>query len=231
VAARGVSALIVEPNDSSEVAEALNDARAAGTYVVLLERAVTSRDPTKPLARVHFSPLDEPFRLLVAAARKEVQASSLPDDGTVILLVHARPGPGAGEVIAAMRKALAGAGLKPAEEINYDGTTESGKSVLLSRIEPDPKVTLVLAHENYGLESAIQTLSSLKTKRSLIIAGCLSIDRVFTNLVDMVSAVVDRNQSRLARQALRTAASLARGENTPTEVEIPLEFRSRVTVE
>lgn len=222
--ARGVSAIIVEPADGPEIATALDEARSAGTAVVLLDRAVPSRDRSKPFPRVSFGPLEPMFRKLVDKVRKDLRASNLADDGTVVLFVNSEPRPGSAEIISALREALEKDGVGNIETLTYEGTSETAKRVLLARVEPDPKVTTVLAHEEPGLEAALQVMQDLKSTRPLVIAGTMSMDKPPTGFAGMLSVMIDRNQAKLIRQAFRLASSLARGEDVPTEVEVPLEF-------
>ena len=222
--ARGVSAIIVEPANGPEIATALDEARSAGTVVVLLDRAVPSRDPSKPFARVYFGPLEPMFGKLVDKVQKDLRASKLAEDGKVVLFVNAEPRPGSAEIISAVRDALDKAGVGNIETLTYEGTSETAKPVLLARVEPDSKVTTVLAHEEAGLEAALQVLQELKSKRPLVIAGCISMDKPLTGFAGMVSVMIDRNQAKLIRQAFRLASGLARGEDVPGQIEVPLEF-------
>ena len=228
-ASRGASVLLVEPVDLPEVADALNAVRERGTPVLLLQENVTGKGsgPVKPFKRLAFVPFADPARELVKAAIQDTKRSALPADGHVLLLGDNRNGPLAQALATAIRTALSEAGIKSVTDLTLEGVTEKDKPEVLSKINADPKVTIVLASDAQSLATALSCLDAIKTNRALTVGGCQSIDKQ-VNVAAIMGTVgiLDRNIPTFGRQALHLAVKLAKGESIPDLTEVPLPFIS-----
>jgi ABC-type sugar transport system substrate-binding protein len=229
-AASKTSALLVDPADDPKVVEALNDARAGGTTVVLIGRRVPDRDPAKPLARATFVPIEEPARRLVGAMVKDVKADGLPADGLALIVTRAGAGAGDRETADALAAELKAAGFAGPEVVTIENDIAKGTQVLEDRIKADPKVTALLALGETEISAAINARKALKeAKRVVVVGGCLSINSTLTTEARAACAgVLDRSQPSLAAQAFRLAYRLAQGEAAPVVREVPIPLLERL---
>jgi len=227
-AARGVSALMVDPADAPEVAAALNDVRAGGTPVVLLGRPVPSRDPAKPLALVTYVPSDGPARRLVGLAVAEARGNGMGPDGHALVLRNTKAGRDAGEVADALAGALRAAGVAEVSSLPFDGDSDRAKAELIERLRADPKLAVVMASEATGLTAALNTHDELKASREFSLAGSTSFDRGSLIAQATCAGLLNRNTSLFGRQAFLHTLKLARGEPTPPAVEVETPLQPRI---
>ena len=224
---RGVTALVVEPVEGSEFVEAVNDARDQGVSVVLLDKVIPGRDPSKTYPAVIYTPFEEPAGKVVDALIKRAAADGLPADGTALVLVNPTYAPDTEYKVATLTKALEKAGVTKVERLEYNGKFEEVQKTLTAKLESDPKITLVIGHEENGITGAVNTRKTLKPKRKFEVAGTASVDRILAaEVIDATPGIADRNVSNLARQALKVAVAMAKGEAVPPETLLPLPYIS-----
>ena len=222
---RGISALVVEPVEGSEFVEAVNDARDQGVAVVVLDKAVPGRDPSKTYPTVIYTAFEEPARRLIEGVIKRAQADGLPSDGSALVLVSPKYGPDTESRVATLIKTLEKAGIAKVERLEFEGNFEVADKVLTAKLESDPKITLVICHEEQGISGAVASRQALKSKRKFEVAGTSSVDRVLSaTVLSASSGIVDRNVPNLARQALKIAVGMAKGEKVPAETLLPLPY-------
>ncbi len=225
---REVSALLVDPVDAPEVTEALNDAVARGTVVVLLDHAVPARDPSKPMARVSFTPIAEPARRLVEALADDIQRDGLPVDGHILIGLRHDADRQGREIADGLVAALKAAHFGEARIVPLESDVEKATRTLVDQTLADPKVTGLLGIARVGFEAAANAHNDLlkQAKRLVSVGACVTINR--TSEITVLSrsvGVVDHQQSDLIRKAFRLAVSLARGEPVPLVQEVPVKFQ------
>lgn len=218
----GASALIVEPMDDPAVSEALRDARAAGTPVVVLGRKLASRDPAAPFASVAHPPASETAGALVTALMADAKGSGASPGGHALIPLNTGSGPGTEEMAAALAEALKAAGVTKVESAPFKGDYEAAFKALSARLEADREVAFLLAPEDQGLAGALKAYDAVKASRPLGMVGLTTVDRtVNPSFLTNCAAIADRNVSSLSRQAVLLALRLARRESTAGDVVVP----------
>ena len=222
---RGIRALVVEPVDGPEFVEAVNDARDQGVGVVVLDKTIPGRDASKTYPTVHYTPFEEPAGQLVESAKKRAEADGLAADGTALVLVNPKYGPDTEVRVAALIKALEKAGVPKVERFEFPGDHATATKAVTDKLEADPKITLVVCHEENGFVGAVAARMGLKGKRKFEVIGTASSDRIMNpNVLSACPGMVERNVPTLSRQAVKVAVALARGETVPSESIILLPF-------
>jgi ribose transport system substrate-binding protein len=226
-AARGASALVVEPADAPEVADALGAVQAQGVPVVVLDRSVPGTG--KPFPLFTFPPFRDSARKLVQAVVEDAKLAKRSEKGPALLLVNGRKDTHTDDRAAALKAALHEAGVTLLDTLVFDGIGTNALKSLQAALDSHPEVNMVVFDEDQGAAGCFTLHLESHDKYTINIAGYVS----FENNVNMASqasfsAVVDRNVQGLVRQAVQAALSLIQGQTVParTEVELPF-FRSR----
>jgi ABC-type sugar transport system substrate-binding protein len=230
-AGRKASVLMVEPLDDPVVAAALNDARAGGTPVLTLGRKVPSRDPARPLASVTFTPYEETARKVVDTFIRDARARGLAG-GHALIPVNTRSDPGRDEQVALLTRLLHDSGIVDVKTIPFDDDENQAREALANQVRSDPKVTLILAHEDKGLRGSVGASDDVRDLRELALGGFAVVDKMFgASTLNRSGVVADRNIPVFIQRALQLADRLARGEATDNDVVVPmpLHLSDRVT--
>ncbi len=221
--ARGVAALIVEPAEAPEIADALAEAQAKGVVVVLIDRTVPSRG--KPFTVVTHEPFSKSARSLVDAVLKDVKIEELSPRGPAILLVNDLADSHTAGRAAALKDALRDAGVTMLDPLTFDGGPANAWLKLIGALAVHPEVDIVLADEHQGL-SAAGNVQADKSKIKPIFAGYTMYGGEDLRLGSLpgCAAVADRNIQMLVRKFLKAAVDLAEGKTIPERIEVPLIF-------
>jgi ABC-type sugar transport system substrate-binding protein len=222
----GVVALIVEPMDDPEVVKALNEVRAKGLPIVLIDHPVPNSDPSRPFALVSYAPTEPIYKKLAEAAVLDAKNQELAADGTALVLSdEVFPVDERGrvrEIIEALKKA----GVAKVESFRIPRDPEKSRAAVEARVKSDPKITILVGTEDNSLQAALMTKGALPVGRALTVVGCTSFDRAPDPSLTTAAALVDLNVPDLAREATRLALKLARGEQTSAESVIPVNFHT-----
>jgi ABC-type sugar transport system substrate-binding protein len=220
-----VSAIVIEPDDAPQTAEALHSAAAQGIPVVLLMKELASGDSAKPFHVVAFAPYDDSVKQLIRGVVNEARSSGLPADGHAIVLHNTTVGPVCDKTVELLRKGLGEAAIPVGETIHINEVHAEGGKVLLRVLDADPKISMIFAADAVGLSVANAAAVKVKDKRGLSIGGCQTVDRLYAGYnMPSCAGVIDRNISALTRSALRTALRLSRGESVPTKQFLPIRY-------
>lgn len=230
-ARRGAGALIVVPEDPKNLAPALAEARDKGIGIVLLNQPVPV--PGKPITVIKTPPFEESAKALVAAALKTPGMEQFPPDRQAVILVNSRKNEFTDERVAALKKALADAKLPVFQTVEFGKgvmrplATEAQKA-LEPLLAQNPKIALVLADEDQGLSGAVMARNELE--KDFILVGFAANPKT-SNLVTVheCPAVADEEIVGLAREAVRTAVKLIKGEKVGETVVVPNILRSNFT--
>jgi ABC-type sugar transport system substrate-binding protein len=228
VARRKNSFLLIEPLDVPEIAQAIEDVRAAGTPIVAVGRDVPVKDQSKVIPAVTFEKSDEPAKKLVDAVIRDVRAGGLPADGHALMLVKPVHSAGIDEMVSSLRSALHARGVRNITLLPVTGNyTKDGKDVEES-LAADPAVTIVIAVEVDGVNAAMAARESMKSAHGFWLGGVLSMESEVPPLTTSAfSGLLDRNVSELGRQAVKLVLARSRNEKVPDRVELPITFKPR----
>jgi ABC-type sugar transport system substrate-binding protein len=222
--ARGASALIVEPAEAPEVARALDQVRAAGTPVVLLDRSISVSGQAPPV--VEPAPVADSARKLVEAAVADARDAKRLEGARALVVVPRQADVHTGEIRDAFQEALRGAKVSQVETLEFDGTVDGATQGIRARVQADPKIAIVLAATSEGLSGAIDAKEKLGEKPVILVAGYSEMAAHSRDLVfESCAAVADLNVLRLARQAFQAAQALLEGKSVPERTEVPTAFR------
>ncbi len=218
---RGVSALIIRPDDGPEVASALAEARDQGVPIVLLNH--TSPVEGKPLPLVAFTPVQDSARSLVAAAVEEAKAVGYPAEGPAILLVNGPYDEAGRERVAALRQAIKEANVTLLREVVFEGFQQAARDALEPVLKEHPETAMVIADEDQGSRmAALLHHERIDDPKRFVVAGyCTSRETVMMAEFNLTAGVVDRNLGTLAHKAFEVARSLVKGETVPEFTEVP----------
>ncbi len=222
-------ALIVEPEDpsDSELARAVEEARAARMPVVLLGRALDGvKGPGKsPVILVKPQSFAESARRMVTLSMRNARNAKLNPEAGAILLI-----PSAGDAfipdrVAAVREALEVAKVSPIDEIRMTRDVDDGAKRLAKRLEADPKIAMVFAFDFVSTTASNTVAVDLTGKRPFIQAGYSSDDNLpRMALSGEFAAIADYVPTRLVKKAISTAVAAAQGREItdPVEVQFPI---------
>jgi ABC-type sugar transport system substrate-binding protein len=222
-------ALIVEPEDpsDSELARAVEEARAAKMPVVLLGRPL---DGVKglgnaPVILVKPQSFTESAQKLVTLSMRNARNAKLNPEAGAILLI---PAPGDAFIpdrVAAVREALEVAKVSPVDEIRMTRDIDDGAKRLTKRLEADSKTAMVFAFDFVSTSACNKVATNIGEKRPFIQAGYTSDDSLpRMALAGEFAGIADYVPVRLVRKAVSTAVAAAQGReiNNPVEVQIPV---------
>lgn len=219
--ADGCSALIVLAADPKVVAPVLEELRAEGLPIVLLDREVPlSGDP---LTRVTYASPRETARQLVDISVLRAREAGFPDEGPAMILTDAGGDSHTQARVKALREELQSRGIRVLPDATYFGIGAEATKALEMALPAAPHVAMVFAENDFALRAASTFRHRLdRTQRRFVLAG-YSHARQTMDLVNynVVAGIVDRNLNEIIHQAFDTALALARGETVPLLVESP----------
>ena len=238
-AAEGCEALIVLPREAADVADAVAEVRREGTPVVLLDVPVPS-EGLPPIPTVRFEDERVSAKKLVdaavAAAReagtdpsqvgKLLDQPGFPADGPALILRQDRPDHHSVARVAALREALAAAGVRVLPDATFTGFVDAAKLALRASHELYPDVAMVFADDDMSIKGASEYRHLLNhEKRRYVLAG-YAVDPMIKDLAtyNVTAGMVDRNIKEPMRAAFRAALALARGESVSVDIRTPTPF-------
>jgi ABC-type sugar transport system substrate-binding protein len=229
--ARHPHALIVEPADPAdrELAQAIQEGRAAKVPVILLGRPMTV-EPDAKVASTAILVAPAPFansaRQLVASAIRNAKNAKLNPEAGAILLINTAADLLLADRVAAIRDALKAAGITAIEEIRFARDSQTGSKLLIARLNAERKPVMVFSVDSQSTTASNEAVSNIVKERPFIQAGYTSeesLSRMVT--VGEFAAVAEYLPTRLVRKAVSTAIAVAQGRDVPNRVEIPIVFR------
>lgn len=227
-AGRGINVLVVEPNETPEVAEALNEVRTRGVTVVLYWRSVPARDPGVPIPVVRYAAYARPAEELVGKVIQDAKDSKLAPDGPALVSVDSPAAPDAQEMVDAITSALKKHGVKDVKTVPVAGGPEAATKAFAKEVDADPKATIAIGLDESGTNAVLGEYQELRSHRGMAMGAIASLDRTLSASAKMdFAAIVDRNYSRLAKKAIELATSQQRGEKVDADTRVPLELLPR----
>jgi ABC-type sugar transport system substrate-binding protein len=225
-ASKVTGALILEAIDAPEVRDALHEAESKRLPVVLLDSPLPSSPSGLKIPHVTFKGFSVAGKSLVQIAGNDVKLLHLPADGTAGLLENREKDKYSQERLESLTSALKAAGTKY-EVLGFSGQQKGAFEVTASYIKSHPKLTLLLADDDFGVAGAFQAILEMRksSKRELVLGGFAACDSRLDPLVkENATVLVDRNVEGYAREALRLALDQMEGKPTRdrAEVELPL---------
>lgn len=230
---RAINVLIVEPTDppAPELADALEEIRGKGIEVLLVDHALKATSGSaKPFPLLKFGPLDGVARALTGAAVTESKKLGLQGDGHALIVSSANPSKFGEALATVFREDLLAKGLTEVNRLRMPpGEGDEPVIALRSKIEGDPKTTIVLGVDPVGVTSILSAHNALKSKRDFTMGGAISFDTLTSRLSLQVqlAGLIDRKLPNFGRMAVRTAVTLAEGGKVEPELIVPLDFEAR----
>ncbi len=224
-------ALIVEPANPADpdLARAIQEARAAKVPVVLVGRPLSvsagaqgaSSGPSPIL--VTPPPFAESARDLVAAAIRNAKNANLKPEGGAIFLVSTGGDAFLPDRVAAIRDALKAAGVNAIQEVRFAPNSQIIRKLLIERLKADPKPALVFSFDYLGATGSNEAVRDIAQERPFIQAGYTSEDHLL-RMADAgeFAALGQYVPTRLIRKAVSVAVSVARKQEVPNPVVIPI---------
>lgn len=230
VAARGVAAVIVTPGTSSDLADALREARKLGTHVVVLGRPFKVKDAVS--TTVLAAAPEQPAAALVAdLVERAKSAERLPkgDPEAVLLVPEDEIRPRVKARLAALKQALENAKVPLQAELPYTLTTDGAKAAVTSYLEGARHPTIVLAAEDNGLDGAGKLRTDLLDREGAddyLLGGFCDDPQLRDDLArGSGTALIDGGFYRMTEEAVQAAVKLARGESVPDQITVETPLR------
>jgi ABC-type sugar transport system substrate-binding protein len=220
----GAGALIVEAIDGPEVQASLREAESAGTAIVLLDSPLPSSSPGKTRPYVTMKGFAEAGKEIVETAIEEASSYHLPADGTILVVQSSQQDNHSKERLESITSALKASG-RPYEILAFSGDQPAGMNLILAYVTSHPRVTIILADEDYGLSAGYQVRRKLaeETNRHVIVGGYGANDTRLDILVkNAVSVLADRNVEGYSRKALQLALDQMDGKPVPERLEVDM---------
>jgi len=219
---RSTGALILEPVDIPEVREALREAESKGLAVVLLDSPLPATSPGKPYPFVTFTGFAEAAKQLVATVAEDAKVLRLPADGNTLVIENREKDFYSRDRLESITSALKAAG-RAYDMLSFAGEGKAATEVVLDYLNTHPKLTVVLADHDFGVDAAFNAREKWKTtnKSFFVIGGYFACDaRLSQHVKNHVQGLIDRNIEGYARKALQAALDLMDGKPVPERVPV-----------
>jgi ABC-type sugar transport system substrate-binding protein len=223
---RGVSALMVVPENSKETAEALAAVDQKKTPIILLGRPLASPTGSTTFPLVTFPPFAPLAKKIVGAVVEDVKKAGFPPDAPVLIV----QGPGSDETSverrAAILDALKEAKLKVAATVTLVDNPEESLKILEEALRAHPQVCAMFGEDDMSISKGPEARDKITPRMKFMVGGFIYTPSNMV-LVDMgnASALVDRKVDNLARKAMRTAIERAEGKAVPERIEVEPPYR------
>jgi ABC-type sugar transport system substrate-binding protein len=212
--ARGVSAIIVVPDESADLTQAIQESVEATVPVVQMLRQVAEPGSETPL--VTYSSLDDSAGDLVKAAVDDARAAGFPADGPALLMRNGGVSLNGLDRAEALEKAAKNAGLRLVPSPDWKGYSKDAEAVLRAALAEHPDLAIVLVDEGNALNAASTVRNSIASPQRPFVTAGYTTDKNDLDLAGfgMAAAVADLNLTASITQAVRTAHAVASGEKT-----------------
>jgi ABC-type sugar transport system substrate-binding protein len=224
-AASGAAVVIVDPDEPERLAPVLAELRDKGPQILLLERTVPVEG--KPFPVVSYASAEATAKELVTTALRQAKAGGAAADGPAVLLIKERPTDlRAAARVRTLRDAIKAAGIRLLPDVMLARSGEA-RPVLERIITSEPRPGIVFTDDEMVLVTAGRSWGDITRGSLPVVVGYFE-DRELMDAVGIggCTAGVDLNFTGFARQAIETAAALARGESVPDRVEVPTVVRA-----
>lgn len=222
----GCGAIIVLVHEEAgDLAAAIDEVQKMGTRIVLLGGPLETQSRVHRVDTVDYQ---KAAAALVAAMIADAKAGELATDPAPILLVREQaPDSHTQRRIAALTAALAEAGRDPVR-VTFEKTEADAANALEQALATHDKTTLVFAEGDFGVIGAegVRTVWGQKLQPDsvfpFLVGGFLTAPQ-YLSMVKRgnIAAVIDWNLPGIAREAVRRALALARGQDVPERTELP----------
>jgi ABC-type sugar transport system substrate-binding protein len=226
---RGAGAVILEAIDAPEVRDALREAGARGTAIVLLDTPLPSPSPGIKYPYVTVEGFTEAGQEVVQTLIEEAKRFGRPADGTALVIHNTHQDFYSRRRFESITGALKAAG-RAYEIMEFDGDQQAVTDRVYDYLKSHPKLAILLADEDFGLGAAFHgRLRWLKEDNHPVpvVGGYAANDARLDLLVkERVSAMADRNVEGYARAALQLALDQMGGKTVPERValEMPIVY-------
>ncbi len=198
--------LLVLPDDSAKIAPALEEARAEGVEIVLLEREVPTDG--EPFDRVAHGPLAEISRDLVEAALEDLKELEITNEGQLkaMLVMDAEFDSESQARREAITTALNDQEVSITLEFFYDKTKRPPSEQIREQLEAHPEVAIVVG----GSDDSMSTISNYRVEtdgadRFVVIGYCCLEGRGEATVRNGFSAgIVNRRSQYVLTRAVDT---------------------------
>jgi len=188
--------------------------------------AATVPDPRsrKPMVLVKPPSFTPSAQQLVASAIRNAQNARLEPRGGAILMINTIGDRFIPARAQAIRSALKANGITKVEDVSFSRQAEIGSKLLTERLQADPKLVLVFSVDSLSSLATREVMAAIVLDRPFILAGYAAEESYASSTrVGDFSAVAVYPPTRLVRRAIVTAVALARGQNAPSVIELPVE--------
>jgi ABC-type sugar transport system substrate-binding protein len=223
---RSTGALVLEPIDSPEVLDALREAVSRGLGIVLLDSPLPATPPAKFYPYVTFDGFTEAAKQIVQIVAEDAKSMRLPADGTILLLENREKDHYSRYRLESITDALKAAG-RAYDQVSFGGLQEGAGQAVLGHLEAHPKVTIILADDEFGVAGAFEAKQKWlrKNHAGFAIAGYAACDaRMADEVKRNVQGLADRNIEGYAQKVVQIAVDLmeARPVSEGNIVNIPI---------
>jgi len=224
---RSTGVLILEPIDAPEVRKALDDAEKAGLPAVLLDSPLPPSSSGKPYPLVTFKGFADAGKQLVEVVTDDAKLMRLPADGTTLVIENRDKDPHSRDRLESITSALEAAG-RAYDLVSFEGDQKAASEVVTEYLNSHPKVTVILAEQDFGLAGAFNVRDDARRKgkpTKFALGGYSACDvRLAQHVKDQTQALVDRNVEGYARKVFQIAMDLMDGKPAPEHCEVDVRF-------
>jgi len=179
----------------------------------------------KPMVLIKPPSFTASAQQLVASALRNAKSANLDPQGGAIIMINTKGDSFIQERALAIRKVLEAIGIKTIEEISFSKESEIGTKLLTERLDANPKLVMVFSVDSLSTVAARETIYKIVLDRPFIVAGYSAEKNIASTVrAGDFAAVAEYVPTQLIRKSVATAVELARGEDVPSVVEVPIVF-------
>jgi ABC-type sugar transport system substrate-binding protein len=205
----------------------LHDAEEAGLPVVLLDSPLPPSSSGKPYPLVTSKGFADAGKQLVEVVTDDARLMRLPADGTTLVIENRDKDPYSRDRLQSITSALKAAG-RAYDLVSFEGDQKAATEVVMEYLKGHPKVTVILADQDFGLAGAFNVREDARKKATSImfaLGGYSACDVRLAQLVkDQTQGLVDRNVEGYARKVFQVAMDLMDGKPAPERSEVDVHF-------
>ncbi len=227
----GASAVIVMAAEPKAVVKVLEEIRAEGIPVLLLDRDVPLSGTPPP--RVTYASDRETARTLVDLSLARALSDGFTTKGPAIIFSHAQSDDSTRIRMKALREELESRGARVLPDVLYTGLMLEAQKTLQDVLVSAPHAAMVFAMDDMAVKATAVLRHGLdRTQRRFVMAGYTHEKRTMELVnYNLAAGLVDRKPSDIIHVAFDTALAMSRGETVPLLVESPTPINPSLTPE
>lgn len=208
---RGITALILVPAAGESIASAVDEARASGVPVVLLDRPAAVEGGALP--RVAYTPYEESARELVSAAVESARKAGFDAEAPAVVVANGPFDDAGREMVAALHRALDEAKVPTLPDVTFAGFQQQAREAFEAFFKEHPEVAMVFAIDDQAIRSIGTVRDELDHEQRRFVLAGFAFERETIRMSDfnIPAALAEVRPEALARRAFQVARERSDG--------------------